>query len=202
MDTCRVIVADDHALFRQGLRRLLEEVPGLEVVGEAEDGFGLLQLLNRITADIVLLDISMPNLRGIDAIPKIKAIHPRIKVLIVTMHDDRDLLYRALSAGVDGYFLKKEVDRELFSAIEKISQGQIYISSGISNRIGDDWGHIREGLQRSLLTDREKEVLQLVADGKSNKEIAESPVYQRSHRGTASRQYHGQVGHSHNGRPD
>jgi DNA-binding NarL/FixJ family response regulator len=172
MEAYRVIVADDHGLFRQGLRKLVEEAPGLEVVGEAEDGGSLIQLLNGVTADIVLLDIAMPNLRGIEAIPRIKAIHPNIKILIVTMHNDKELLYRALSAGVDGYFLKKEVDRELFAAIEKIRQGQIYISSEISDRMGDDWGRIREGLQRSLLTDREKEILQLIADGKSNKEMA------------------------------
>jgi DNA-binding NarL/FixJ family response regulator len=172
MDAYRVVIADDHGLVRQGLRRIVEGAPELEVVGEAEDGLSLLRLLNEVTADIVLLDIAMPNLRGIEAIPRIKAIHPKIKVLIITMHNDKELLYRALSAGVDGYFLKKEVDRELFAAIEKIRQGQIYISSEISDRMGDDWGRIREGLQRSLLTDREKEILQLIADGKSNKEMA------------------------------
>ena len=172
MDAYRVIIADDHGLVRQGLRRIVEEAPELEVVGEAEDGLSLLRLLNEVTADIVLLDIAMPNLRGIEAIPRIKAIHPKIKVLIITMHNDKELLYRALSAGVDGYFLKKEVDRELFAAIEKIRQGQTYVSSEISDRTGDDWGRIREGLQRSLLTDREKEILHLIADGRSNKEMA------------------------------
>jgi len=172
MDAYRVIIADDHGLVRQGLRRIVEEAPELEVVGEAEDGLSLLRLLNEVTADIVLLDIAMPNLRGIEAIPRIKAIHPKIKVLIITMHNDKELLYRALSAGVDGYFLKKEVDRELFAAIEKIRQGQTYVSSEISDRMGDDWGRIREGLQRSLLTDREKEILHLIADGRSNKEMA------------------------------
>jgi two-component system response regulator NreC len=172
MDSYRVIIADDHALFRQGLRSLLEQVPTLEVVGEAEDGVSLLRLLNEVVADIILLDITMPNLRGSEAVPKIKMFYPRVKILIVTMHDDIEFLYRAISAGADGYFLKKEVDRELFSAIKEVRQGRIYVSSLISHEAGRDWGKLREGFQKSLLSDREKEILNLIAEGKPNKEIA------------------------------
>jgi DNA-binding NarL/FixJ family response regulator len=172
MDNYRVVVADDHALFRQGLIRLLEQVPGLEVVGEAENGVSLMRLLSEVAADIILLDVTMPNLRGIEAIPRIKMLHPRIKILMVTMHDDIEFLYRAFSAGADGYFLKKEADRELFAAIEEVRQGRVYVSSLVSSEFGRDWGRLREGLQKSLLTDREKEVLNLIAEGNSNKEIA------------------------------
>jgi DNA-binding NarL/FixJ family response regulator len=172
MDPYRIIIADDHALFRQGLRILLDQVPGLEVVGEAENGASLIRLLNEVTADIILLDITMPNLRGIEAIPKIKMLHPAMKILIVTMHDDIEFLYRAISAGTDGYFLKKEVDRELFAAIKEIRQGRVYVSSLVSNEFGDDWERVRERFQKPLLTDREKEVLNLIAEGKPKKEIA------------------------------
>ena len=113
----------------------------------------------------------MPHLRGIEAIPKIKTIYPNVKILIVTMHDDKEFLYRAISAGADGYFLKKEVDRELFAAIEEVCQGRVYVSPLTSSESGHDWERIREGFQKSLLTDREKEVLNLIAEGKSNKEI-------------------------------
>ncbi len=171
MDTCRVIIADDHALFRQGLKKLLEGSPGLEVVGEAEDGLDLLRLLEKLTPNIILLDISMPNLRGIEAIQKIKRMHPKIKILVVTMHDDKDLLYRTISAGADGYFLKKEADRKLFSAIEKVCQGRVYIPPELSDKSEGDWEGIFEGFQKSLLTDREKEILNLIAQGRSNKEI-------------------------------
>jgi len=173
MEICRVIIADDHALFRQGLRRLLEGSPGLEVVGEAEDGLDLLRVLKELTAEIILLDITMPNLRGIEAIPKIKMMHPKTKILVVTMHSDKELLYRTISAGADGYFLKKEADRELFSAIEKVRQGRVYISPELSDKFEGDWDRIRDGFQKSLLTDREKEILNLIAMGRLNKEIAD-----------------------------
>jgi two-component system, NarL family, response regulator NreC len=172
MDSYRVIIADDHALFRQGLRSLIEQARGLEVVGEAEDGLHLLRLLNEVIADIILLDITMPNLRGIDAIPRIKMIQPAVKILIVTMHDDTEFLYRAISAGADGYFLKKAVDKELFAAIGQVRQGRVYVSPLVSREFGGDWGRLRERFQKSLLTEREKEVLNLIAEGKSNKEIA------------------------------
>jgi DNA-binding NarL/FixJ family response regulator len=174
MSHYRIVLADDHGLFRQGLKGILEKTSDLEVVGEAADGLDLLELLKsgRPGADLVILDIAMPSLRGIDAIPEIKAALPVAKVLIVTMHDDREYLYQALAAGADGYFLKKDADAELFAAIEKIRQGKTYVSPHLSEELSEGWRRFRGDLARPLLTKRETEVLRLIAGSKSNKEIA------------------------------
>ena len=173
MGTYRIVLADDHALFRQGLKGILEGAADLEVVGEAGDGLKLLNLLNANQLDphLVILDISMPNLRGIEAIREIKTIHPNVKILIVTMHRDKEYLYQALAAGADGYFLKKDADTDLFDAIEKIQQGRIYVASYFSE-LAEDWEQVRKAFGSTILTTREKEVLKLIAEGKSNKEIA------------------------------
>ena len=176
MGNCRVVVADDHALFRQGLKNLIDGVDDLAVVGEAGDGLELLKLLKSIkpAPHLVILDISMPNLRGIEAISEIRVIHPEVKILIVTMHKDKEYLYQALAAGADGYFLKKDADTELFAAIEKIRKGRIYVSSHLSEKLEDGWERMRRGLGKSVLTNRETEVLKLIAEGKANKEIADA----------------------------
>ena len=175
MSTYRVVVADDHALFRQGLKGILEGAADLEVVGEAGDGLELLNLLNANQLDphLVILDISMPNVRGIEAIREIKTIHPNVKILIVTMHKDKEYLLQSLAAGADGYFLKKDADTELFAAIEKIRKGKNYVSPQLSEELADDWEQIRVGFTKPLLTKREREVLKLIAEGRSNKEIAD-----------------------------
>jgi len=175
MRTYRIVVADDHALFRQGLKGILEGAADLEVVGEAGDGLKLLNLLNANQLDphLVILDISMPNLRGIEAIREIKTIHPNVKILIVTMHKDKEYLLQSLAAGADGYFLKKDADTELFAAIEKIRNGKNYVSPHLSEELANDWEQIRVGFTKPLLTKREREVLKLIAEGKSNKDIAD-----------------------------
>jgi len=175
MGTYRIVLADDHALFRQGLKGILEGAADLEVVGEAGDGLELLKLLNANQLDphLVILDISMPNVRGIEAIREIKTIHPNVKILIVTMHKDKEYLLQSLAAGADGYFLKKDADTELFAAIEKIRNGKNYLSPQLSEELADDWEQIRVGFNKPLLTKREREVLKLIAEGKSNKEIAD-----------------------------
>ncbi len=174
MATYRIIIADDHALFRHGLKSVITGVSDLEVVGEAGDGLELLNLLKAKTSkpDMIILDISMPNLRGLEVIPEIKALCPDVKLLIVTMHKDKEYLYQALAAGADGYFLKKDADTELFSAIEKIRNEKTYISPHISEELLENWSQIRERFEKNDLTNREREVLKLIADGKSNKEIA------------------------------
>ena len=172
-----IVLADDHVLVRQGLRRILAERADLEVVGESSDGLELLNLLNHVIPDMVILDIFMPNLRGIEAIHEIKKIHPDVKVLILTMHRDKEYLYLALSAGAKGYLLKEDADKELFSAIEKVRQGKTYISPFFSEELVDDLVQIGRGDAKTIfetdpLTPREREVLKLVAEGKSSKEIA------------------------------
>jgi len=177
MDTYRIVLADDHALFRQGLRSILEEMGDLEIVGEAGDGLELLHLLTlelkELAPHLIILDISMPNLRGIEAIHKIKAIHPGTKILIVTMHQDKEYLYEAIAAGADGYFLKKDANTDLFAAIDKIRQGKVYVSRYFTEQAGVDWDELRQGIQKGVLTTREIEVLKFIAEGKSNQEIAD-----------------------------
>ena len=126
----RVVVADDHAAFRHDLRRLLVNKGDLEVVGEAGDGIELLEFLKLTESapQMAIVDISMPNLGGIEATSKIKNSYPDMKVLILSMHREKEYVHGALSAGADGYVLKEDADAELFSAIEKIRQGEIYIS--------------------------------------------------------------------------
>jgi len=167
MDRFHIVIADDHALIRQGLRRIIQGVADLEVVGEAGDGNDLLSLLNTLTPHLVILDISMPNLRGIDAIRAIKANSPGVKILILTMH--REYVHQALSTGADGYLLKEDADRDLFSAIENIRDGRIYLSPRLTNSLVKDRIHASASQPLSL---REKGVLKLIAEGKSNKEIA------------------------------
>jgi DNA-binding NarL/FixJ family response regulator len=171
----RIVIADDHTLFRQGLKGLLEDVSELEVVGEAGDGLELIRFLEANASslpDLIVLDLSMPNLRGMEVIPKIKKIHSGMKILIVTMHKDPDYLYQALASGADGFFLKNDTETELFSAIEGIRQGKIYVSPQFADNLTQNWEKIREGFRPSLLTVREKEIVKLIAEGKSNKEVA------------------------------
>jgi len=185
-----IVLADDHILLRQGLRKILGEIPGTEVAGEAGNGEELLEVLSRCQPDLVLLDISMPKLGGLEALGRIKTSYPNVKVLILTMHKDKDYLHRAVSAGANGYLLKEDADLELFSAIEKIRQGRTYVSALLADDLADQWAeNLRGGVSgEDKLTSREKEVLVLIADGNSNKEIADilslSPRTVERHRGS------------------
>lgn len=177
MNSCRIILADDHALLRQGLKRILSDIAGLEVVGEARDGLELLRMVSAVPCDLIIIDISMPNLRGIEAIREVKMQRPDVKILVLTMHKDSEYLRQAFSAGADGYLLKEDADAELFSAIEKIRSGKIFITQRLSEELTDDWARIKRGdvmplTNKEKLTLREKEVLKLIAEGKSSKEIA------------------------------
>jgi DNA-binding NarL/FixJ family response regulator len=167
MDRYQIVLADDHVLLRQGLGSIIKGAADYEIVGEAGDGVELLSLLTMLIPQLVILDISMPNLRGIDAVSMIKEKHPEVKILVLTMH--KEYLHQALSAGADGYLLKEDADRDLFSAIENIRQGRVYISPRLT---GELLG--RRAPSAEPLSSREKEVLQLIVQGKSNKAIAES----------------------------
>jgi DNA-binding NarL/FixJ family response regulator len=173
----RVILADDHALVRRGLKLILEENPNLEIAAEVGDGLELLNVLQKINPDLIVLDVSMPNLRGIEAIPEIRHIRPNAKVLMLTMHKEEDYLYQAISAGANGYLLKEDAEKELFSAIEHIKNGKIYISPGLADQSMQNWARMRRGEDDSQhvesLTVREREILKLIAEGKSNKEIGD-----------------------------
>lgn len=176
MDVYRIVLADDHPLFRQGIRKIIEEKDDLKIVGEVSDGLELLDLLKKGPPDMVLLDIAMPNLRGIEATREAKVICPHVKVLILTMYNNPEYLHHSLLAGADGYLLKEDSDRELFSAIQRIREGEIYVSQGLSNEMSEGLVQRRVGdfsPPFDRLTLREREVLKLVSEGKSSREIAE-----------------------------
>jgi DNA-binding NarL/FixJ family response regulator len=177
MSTLRIILADDHLMFRQGLKKILEERADLEIIGEANCGLDLLKLLQELVPDLVILDISMPTLRGIEAVSEIKSLRPSVKILILTMHKEREYLYQSVSAGANGYLLKEDADTELFSAIETIRQGRIYISPALADESRDDWARVARGEGAipfgDPLTTRERQVLKLIAEGKSSKEIGD-----------------------------
>jgi DNA-binding NarL/FixJ family response regulator len=173
MSPCRIVLADDHVLVRQGIRKLIEESPDLQVVGEASDGSELLELLRNVKAELAILDITVPNISGIEATQRVKAIYPGLKVLILTMHKGRELLEHAIAAGANGYLLKEDAPRELLNAIKTIQQGGVYISPLIVPYLKEFYvQRHRKVNQPDLLTARETEVLKLVAEGKSSKEIA------------------------------
>ncbi len=128
MNPYRILLADDHVMLRQGIKKIIEASKNMVVVGEAGDGLELLDILKNITPDMVLLDISMPNLGGIEATREIKKTNPEIKILILSMHKKKEYLYHVFSAGAEGYLLKEETDTELFAAIEAVRRGDIYLS--------------------------------------------------------------------------
>jgi len=178
MTPYRIVLTDDHVLLRQGLRRIIEGVGDLQVIGEAGDGLELLALLRRCTPHLVVLDISMPHLRGIETIPEIKTLHPAAKVLVLTMHRDRGYLVEAMGAGADGYLLKEDADMQLFSAIEKVRQGKVYVSPKLEDELAATWarscrGDVDQTAPRERLTLRERVVLKFIAEGQSSKEIAD-----------------------------
>ena len=176
MNSYRIVLADDHVMFRKGIKNILEGAADLEVAGEAGDGLELLEIIKKATPDMVILDVAMPSLRGLEAAREIKIISPKVKVLILTMHRDKEYVYYAISAGAEGYLLKEDADTELFKAIEKIRSGGYYISPLLSGELTHDLiqAHHKGQLPPpESLTVREREVLKLIAEGVKNKEIAD-----------------------------
>ncbi len=174
-----ILLADDHVMFRRGVRRIIQGIADVEVVGEAGDGFELLELLKKTNPNLVIMDISMPNLRGLEATKEIKIIDPGVKVLILTMHRDKEYLYHAFSAGAEGYLLKEDADSELLSAIDTLRKGGTYISPLLSSQLADLFmqksrpGSDLPETPRELLTTREREIIKLIAEGKSSTEVAD-----------------------------
>jgi DNA-binding NarL/FixJ family response regulator len=128
----KIVLADDHRLVRQGIRRIIEADGDIKVIGEAGDGVELLELLEKIHPDLVICDIAMPRLRGLEAAQRVKNVYPDIKVIILSMHRSREYLHRAMSAGVDGYVLKEDADTSLYAAIQEVRHGKTYFSPLLS----------------------------------------------------------------------
>lgn len=172
----RVLLADDHTLVRAGIRALLEKMSGLLVVGEAGDGRELLQLVASLRPDLVLVDIGMPGLNGLEATERLTAEFPGVRSIILSMHQNEEYVWRALKAGASGYLLKKAATSELETALDRIMQGEIYVSREISavllkkhplQQLAQQKGPLER------LTPRQREILQLIAEGQNTKEIAD-----------------------------
>jgi RNA polymerase sigma factor (sigma-70 family) len=172
----RVLLADDHGVVRKGLRFLLERQPDMEIVGEAADGREAVRLAEASNPDIVIMDIAMPLLNGIEATAQIVKRNPAIAVIILSVHSDEDYLLSSLNAGAKGYLLKDSAEEDLVRAIQAVRKGTPFFSPEIAKTMLEDYMRFlqQRNLQDSydLLTEREKEVLQLLAEGKSNKEVA------------------------------
>lgn len=176
MEKIRILLADDHTVMRTGLRLLLERQPNLQVVGEASDGRQTVELAGTHDPDVVVMDIAMPNLNGIEAARQIVARNPRVAVAILSMHCDESYVIRSLKAGAKAYLLKDSAESDLIQAIFAISRGKSFFSPAISKILMEDYMRQLEdkGVEDTyeLLTTREREILQLVAEGKTNKEVA------------------------------
>ena len=174
MKPVRVVLADDHTLVRAGLRKLLESIPDIEVVGEADDGLALLELAAQLQPDLVLMDISMPGLNGLEATARLGKTWPTIRVLILSMHQNEEYVRQALRHGAAAYLLKDAATQELELALRVVLRGETYLSPAVSRGVLSDYvQRLRgDGAAGELLTPRQREVLQLIAQGQSTKEIA------------------------------
>jgi DNA-binding NarL/FixJ family response regulator len=173
----RLVIVEDHTILREGLRALLSSSPDFEIVGEAEDGRGAIQCVENVKPDLVLMDLSMPRMNGMDAIREIKKLCPGTKILALTVHKAEEYVRATLQAGADGYVLKDATHPELVMAIKSVLAGKPYLSPGISEKVIEGYLEGRKRLKfRSgwdILTQREREILKLIAEGHKNKEIAD-----------------------------
>jgi DNA-binding NarL/FixJ family response regulator len=174
LNTTRVLLADDHTLVRAGLRKLLESIPGMEVVGEAGDGLALLELAEKLQPKVVLMDIAMPGLNGLEATARITKSWPDIRVLILSMHQSAEYVRQALRHGAVAYLLKDAAPLELEWALAAVLRGETYLSPAVSKGVVSDYVHRFRSDEpaQAALTPRQREVLQLIAEGQSTKEIA------------------------------
>jgi DNA-binding NarL/FixJ family response regulator len=174
MKTFGIILADDHIMFRNLMKQNIEAIPDFAVVGEVGTGFELLQLLKTCRPELIILDISMPELQGIEAAKEIKKNYPEIKILILTMHKSKDHLSSAMAAGVEGYLLKENAYEDLIKAIRDLQQGRHYISNLVLDSVKEIILQNRDGSRTAgALTTREIVILKLMAEGKSSREIAD-----------------------------
>ena len=190
MKTIRILLADDHTVVRDGLRALLEREPDMTVVAEAGDGLESVRLAATEAPDVVLMDLAMPHMNGMEATRRILAADPRIGVVILSMHKDESYVLGALKAGAKGYLLKDSIRSDVIQAIRAVSQGRSFMTGKIARILQQDYISRLQthGLEDSydLLSDREREVLQMIAEGRANKEIANllyiSPTTVETHR--------------------
>jgi NarL family two-component system response regulator LiaR len=180
METIRVLLADDHAMVREGTREILEHYPDLDVVGEAEDGNQAVQLTCQLQPDVVLMDIGMPRLNGIEATRQIKTQCPKIAVLVLTAYDDDQYVIAILQAGAAGYLLKSARGSELVEAVRAVHAGESVLHPAVARKVVGRLAHARDdkGVREpvDVLSEREMDVLRLAAKGDSNKEIAQKLV--------------------------
>lgn len=178
MHNIRVLIADDHAIVREGIRMILAACDDIKVVGEAADGRETIMQVNKLAPDVVLMDIAMPGLGGLEATVEIVKTNPRSKVLVLTQYDDNEYIYRFLRAGAVGYVLKKAVGSDLVSAIRAVSQGKSFIDSSIADRVIKGYlEHPESDGDKTLydrLSDRERTVFKLIAEGYTSRQIADA----------------------------
>ena len=171
-----IVLADDHAILRQGIRVIIESVPGLKIIGEAGDGNQLLSLLKKKSPDLVILDISMPGLRGIEAAREIRTAYPGVHMLILSMHKGEEFLSQALEAGASGYLVKDDTSEELLQAIDRIRGGHTYLSASLVQSLSTDILDICRGggkVPPDPLSNRERQVLKLIAEGHTDRQIGD-----------------------------
>jgi two-component system response regulator NreC len=172
----RILLADDHVVIRSGLRMLLEKRDDLQVVGEADDGRQAVDLADKLLPDVAVIDVSMPNLNGIDAAKQIAARHPKTAIVILSMNSDETYVLRALKSGAKAYLLKDSAEADLIAAVRAVRDGKSFFSPAVSRTLLEDYTRQlqQRGIEDSyeLLSAREREILQLIAEGQSNKDIA------------------------------
>lgn len=190
MSKIRVLVADDHTIVREGVRILLEAQPDIQVVGEAADGQEALRQVREFKPDIVLIDIAMPNLNGLEATRAIKREHPQTHVIVLTMYESDEYFFQVLNAGASGYVLKKAASVDLIAAIRAVHAGDVFLYPSVARRLVSDYlTRVHSGEEKTSydgLTERERQVLKLIAEGHTNQAIAEklviSPSTVQTHR--------------------
>ena len=172
----RIVLVEDHTILREGLRALLSADPDFEIIGEAADGREAVRLVEKQGPDLILMDLSMPRMTGMDAIREIKKRYPATKIIALTVHKTEEYLGTTLQAGADGYVLKDATHNELMMAIQSVLNGKTYLSPGVSEKVVEGYLEGKEGRMPNstlgLLSQREREVLKLIAEGYKNKEIA------------------------------
>jgi len=171
MKKIRILLADDHAMVRQGFRMILAAQSDMEIVGEAGNGRETVELAEQLHPDVVVMDVAMPELNGIEATRRLAVSAPRTRVLALSMYKDSVYVREILRAGARGYLLKDAIDRDLLSAVRSVASGEGYLSPAVSDAVLSDYRrHVTDPLD--LLSSREREILQMIAEGKTNKEIA------------------------------